>query len=374
VPVSSSPSDYTNIDVNYSQGKGFYTNKDAISDLLQIPAFTSLTNPTDAQIGSIIKRVEGTIDDKVGRSYRPIIWKDEFRDFEFTRHPINSYYGGYVGFVQLNQMKIRKIVSLQVWEGNNYRELASAQASITLDASDYTKINKITLQLPNSGNVWELKYHAHTDTPVVNAARFNSSFGAKTTAKEIVALINEEFPAKTAQFTGATSEKALTSSPNSYNISDFFYAYTDKQDGSKIHISSLLEGEDGSDCQITVSDQAGENSNTILEPFTDKQEMRRLGDFWMMDNDGRIFFMKRYPYHNKNSVIVNFIAGDGRVPSAIHEAATKLSAAEILRHDDQTILIADTGGNISTKEKYDILRKEAMEILDGKKDLLYLID
>jgi len=84
--------------------------------------------------------------------------------------------------------------------------------------------------------------------------------------------------------------------------------------------------------------------------------------------------LKKYPYHNKNSVIVNFIAGDGRVPSAIHEAATKLAAAEILRHDDQTILIAETGGNISTKEKYDILRKEAMEILDGKKDLLYLID
>ena len=67
MPVSSSPSDYTNIDVDYSQGKGFYTNKDAVSDLLQIPAFTALTNPTDAQIGEIIKRVEGTIDDKVER-------------------------------------------------------------------------------------------------------------------------------------------------------------------------------------------------------------------------------------------------------------------------------------------------------------------
>ena len=374
MPVSSSPSDYTNIDVDYSQGKGFYTNKDAVSDLLQIPAFTALTNPTDAQIGEIIKRVEGTIDDKVGRSYRAIIHKDEFKDFEFSRHPIHSYYGGYVGFVQLHQMKIRKIVSLQVWEGNNYRELASAQASITLDSSNYNKINKITLQLPNSGDVFELKYHGHSDTPVVNSSRFNSNFGPKTTAKEIVALINEQFPSKTAQFTGATSEKALTSSPNSLSISNFFYAYTDHNDGTKIHISSLLEGEDGSDCQITVSDQAGENSNTIVEAFTDKQDMKRLGDFWMMGDDGRIFFLKKYPYHNKNSVIVNYIAGDGRVPSAIHEAATKLAAAEILRHDDQTILIAETGGNISTKEKYDILRKEAMEILDGKKDLLYLID
>ena len=49
-------------------------------------------------------------------------------------------------------------------------------------------------------------------------------------------------------------------------------------------------------------------------------------------------------------------------------------AAEILRHDDQTILIAETGANISTKEKYDILKQEAMDIIDGKKDLIYMID
>ena len=48
--------------------------------------------------------------------------------------------------------------------------------------------------------------------------------------------------------------------------------------------------------------------------------------------------------------------------------------AEILRHDDQTVLIAETGANITTKEKYDILRKEAMETLKGKSDLVYFIE
>tara|TARA_R100001463_G_scaffold1194_6_gene5277 strand:+ start:20327 stop:21445 length:1119 start_codon:yes stop_codon:yes gene_type:complete len=372
MPVSSSPSDYTNINVDYSQGRGFYTDKTSISDLLQIPAFTSVTNPTDAQIGAIIKRTEGIIDDKINRSFRPIIWKDEFRDFEFTHHPINSYYSGYVGFVQLNQMKVRKIISLQVWEGTNYRELASAQASISLDTSKYNKIRKLTLTLPNSVDSWDLFYSGEGGKSATQT--FNLNFGAKTTAKEIVALINEQFPARTAQFTGATAEKANTSLTNGYSISDFFYAYTDSQDGTLVHISSLLEGEDGSDCTLTVTDQAGQTSDSVVTNFTDKQEMKRLGDFWMMGSDGRIFFNKKYPYHRKNSVIVSFVAGDGRVPSAIHEAATKLVAAEILRHDDQTILIAETGANISTKEKYDILRKEGMEILDGKKDLVYLID
>ena len=49
-------------------------------------------------------------------------------------------------------------------------------------------------------------------------------------------------------------------------------------------------------------------------------------------------------------------------------------AAEILRSDDQSVLIAETGGNITTKEKYDILRKEGMDILKGKGDIVYFLD
>ena len=147
MPVASSPSDYTTIDVDYSTGKGFYTDKGAVSDLLQIPAFSSSTFPSQAQVGSIIKNIEGMVDDKVKRSYRPIIYKDEYHNFEFVRHPMQSYYGGYVGFIQLSTMKVKKIVSLKVWQGNSYEELASAQASITLNPDDYHNLRSISLQL-----------------------------------------------------------------------------------------------------------------------------------------------------------------------------------------------------------------------------------
>ena len=62
------------------------------------------------------------------------------------------------------------------------------------------------------------------------------------------------------------------------------------------------------------------------------------------------------------------------MPSTIHEATTKLVAAEVLVHDDNTILIAETGANIDLKTKYDILVEEANKILEGKKVLLHLID
>ena len=428
-----SPSDYTTINVDYSTGSGFYTDKGAVSDLLQVSAFSASTNPTQAQVGSIIKRVEGIIDDKVKRSFRPIITQHEYHNFEFIRHPARAYYGGYVGYVQLSMMKVRKIVSLQVWQGSSYIELASAQAKIEL-LENYRDIHSIVLQLPNSGTEFEM---FSEDTGTLQNEEFNTSFGEKTTANEIVALVNEQFPSPTAQFTGATEAKQLISS--SRNISDFFYAQNNTENSKEIFISSLLAGEDGSDCTIkvktrqtcstsgtttnlTVADSSklvvwmavsgtnvnssstissitdsttvvlshtttGSVSGTVtftatnvaipticnITRFTDKQDLKRLGSFWNIGEEGKIFFLQDYPYHTQNSIIVSYIAGDNRVPAAIHEAATKLVAAEILRHDDQTILIADTGGNISTKEKYDILKKEGMDILKGKGDLVYFL-
>ena len=94
-----SPSDFTEINPSYSNGRGFYTNATEVANLLQIPAFSSSTYPTLAQVGAIIKRVEGVVDDKVKRSFRPIITKDEYHNFEFTRGPMSQYYGGYVGFI-----------------------------------------------------------------------------------------------------------------------------------------------------------------------------------------------------------------------------------------------------------------------------------
>ena len=434
MPVASSPSDYTSIAPDYANGHGFYTDVAAVADMLQIPEFTDLTNPTEAQVGAIIKRVEGMVDDKAKRSYRPIIHEQEFHNFEFSRHPMHSYYGGYVGFIQLPQMKVRKIISLRVWQGNKYKEIASAQASIQM-LDNFRDLHSITLQLPNSGTSFEAE--ASTDgSPLTD--EFEVTFGKKTAMSELAHLINEEFPSSTSQFTKATAAKSLA--VGNLVVSDYFYAQKDSEDGTTLLISSLLPSDDGSDCvlkasiqqsattvnastNLTVADSSklkvgmtlsghshipanttissitdsttvvmsatatGASSATTtftstngiptvceMVAFTDKNDMKRLGDYWTIGSEGRIFFLKEYPYHSQNSIVVTYIAGSSRVPAAIHEAATKLVCAEILRHDDQTILIAETGGNISIKEKYDILRKEAFDILSGKSDVVYFID
>ena len=349
-----SPSDFTNINVNYSQGNGYYTRHHDVSALLQINEFTDTTTPSRGEVGSIIKRVEDKIDDKVGHPFRPLIYKDEFHKFEFFKHsyyPVQPY-KDYVGFIQLERPKVMKIVRLEVWQGNNYVDLASATASYVPPASGsgYT----ITLGVGNFSFV------------LTEGTDFFGSYGKKTTAQEIVALINETFPKKTAQFTGATGAKSKTATSGSLtrSISNFFYASTATDDSSKVIISSLLPGEDGSDCTIACT--SGTKTN-----FTDNQDQRRLGDYWTIDSEGKIFFLKNYPYVQNHSCKVTYMSGDSRVPGVIHEAATKLVAAEVIRHDDNSILIAETGSNIDLKTKHDILKEEAMEILNGKKITIY---
>ena len=351
---ASSPSDFTTINVNYAQGNGYYTRAEDVADLLQIGSFSSTTTPSLADVGKVIRRVEDKIDDKVGHPFRPLIYKDEFHNFEFFQHsyyPVQPY-KDYVGFIQLERPKVMKIIRLEVWQGNYYVDLASATASYIPPASGsgYT----LTLGVGNFTFV------------LTEGTDFFGSYGKKTTAQEIVAAINEVFPKKTAQFTGATAAKSKTASSGSLtrNISDFFYASTATDDGTKVIISSLLPGEDGSDC--TIAKSAGSTTN-----FTDNQDQRRLGDYWTIDSEGKIFFLKNYPYVQNHSCKITYMSGDARVPGVIHDAATKLVAAEIIRHDDNSILIAETGSNIDLKTKHDILIKEAEEILNGKKITIY---
>jgi hypothetical protein len=71
---------------------------------------------------------------------------------------------------------------------------------------------------------------------------------------------------------------------------------------------------------------------------------------------------------------VTYIAGNERIPAAVAEIATKLACCEILRHDDSTVLIGESGNQIAPREKYDLLKMEADEMLHAYKSSVVLVD
>tara|TARA_R110000751_G_scaffold54663_5_gene117532 strand:+ start:546 stop:1643 length:1098 start_codon:yes stop_codon:yes gene_type:complete len=365
MPRLSSPSDFTNIAPNYLHatlgGKGYYTTHTDVSELLQITPFTGSTTPSIKEVGSIIKRVEERIDEKIKLSYRPIVFYNEYYNFEPAKYMPNSgrpygIYRDYVGFVQLEQRKIQKLLRLEVWQGNNWKDLASATAKITVPSS--VTSGSWTLALGVGGYTFNL----------VKGSDFYDTFGPKTTAVEIAAAINEIYPSKTGTWTGEQVQKSTTSTvgEQTRNVSDFFFASVDTEDGNTVIISSKLIGDDGQNCTITST--VGSVTN-----FADNESSARTGDFWQITDDGKIFFLREWPFQQTHSIRVSYISGDGRVPASIHEAATKIVAAEVIRHDDNSILIADTGSNIDLKSKHDILLEEAKAILDAKQETVFLL-
>ena len=367
-----SPSDTTTLNPDYSAGRGYYTTADKVAELLQIPPFTANTTPMHSEVGEFIKRVEDMVDGKTKTSWRKILYEKEYHNFTVgVGHYPAGMYRDYLGFIQLDRHSISKMIRLDIWEGSKWTNICAADASVTFN--DYTSMisgtTTINLRLPNSGLVFNLL--AGTTN-----SRFDTTYGNKTAARELVSLINERFPDKTASLTGATEAKGQTDSTGAKQVSDFFYACLDSEDSSKVLISSLLPSDDGAECTIYLNGNAATTSvqGITVGAFTDKQDSGRMNEWWSIGREGRIFFRDKFPYIHLNSVRATYYAGDGNIPATITDAATKLVACEVLRSDDATVLITESGNQISVKEKYDILRKEAMEILDGKKEGVFLIE
>ena len=363
----SSPSDFTSINPNYSEGRGYYTTSNTVAALLQIGNFTDTTTPSKGEVGELIKRAEDRVDGTTKLSWRPLIYQNEFHSFESinrSAYPLVSW-KNYIGFIQLDHRKIQKVVRLEVWQGSSYKDIASATAKITVPEA-----------VTGSNVSWRIRLTVGARTfDLVEGTHFYDTYGPKTTASQIVDAINEVFPHKTAKFTGETAAKSVTANgASTVHISDFFYATVDSDESNKVVISSLLMGEDGTACTLTSVDTDASNAPVgSVTTFTDNEDSSRLGDFWMLKDDGKIFFRSNYPYHQNHSIKVTYVSGSGRVPASIHDATTKIVAAEVIRHDDNSILIAETGSNIDLKAKHDILLEEADKILQGKKDIVHFI-
>lgn len=348
---------------NYSNGIGYYTTHTDVSDLLQCGAFSASTTPDLSAIGKIIKRVEGKIDDSLKVSHRPEIIEKEVHNFDpfiQSQYPVIPY-KDYVGFIQMNSEKVKKILRLEVWQGDNYVDMASASCTYTPPTTAQTGTYTLRFDIGSPVTV--------SFTLTENTSNgFYDQFGQKTTVLEICAAINERFPHATADFTQQTTEKTTSASTGSGNISDFFYACP-SEDGKSVYISSKLPSDAGTICSLIETIDG--TSQTFS--FVDNETGGRNEEFWTIRDEGKLFFRTNYPYLTQHSVRITYIRGSSRIPAAIHEAATKLVAAEILLTDDNTILIAESG-NIDINKKHEILIAEAKEILDGKKNLVYLID
>ena len=99
-------------------------------------------------------------------------------------------------------------------------------------------------------------------------------------------------------------------------------------------------------------------------------DQARLKDWWLDSEMGIIYFNNSYPFFEWNAVKVSYIYGERYLEKAIEEAATKLTASELLMADDRSVLIPEGTQNVDLGSKIQLYRQEAMEILNRYKEIV----
>ncbi len=158
------------------------------ADVQNLQSFTNgkRKGVTKAQVETLILRTQDKLDNLTNNSWRPMLQTAEYINFDTYKPYRRRYYTDYVGSVPLMFRNVQQVLRLEIWQGQDYREIAAAE--IRLDVSDFTQLTADTDKLflcPGGGGVATL-------TAGDGNSKFRAQFDNVSTAQQIADLINKD--------------------------------------------------------------------------------------------------------------------------------------------------------------------------------------
>ena len=161
------------------------------TDNAQVQNLQSFTNGkrkgvTKAQVETLILRTQDKIDNLTNNAWRPMLQTAEYLNFDTYKPYRRRYYTDYVGSVPLYFRNVQQVLRLEIWQGQDYREIAAAE--IRLKVADFTQLTADTDKLflcPGGGGVATL-------TAGSGSSKFRAQFDNVSTAQQLADLINKD--------------------------------------------------------------------------------------------------------------------------------------------------------------------------------------
>ena len=380
-----------------------------------------------------IKEVQDRIDNYTHNAWRPYLVSAEYINFDTYKPYRRRYYTDYVGTTPLLFRNVQQMLRIELWQGDDYREICGAEVRIKFDDVSNLASSAIYLS-PGNGSVATLAQGTGTN-------QWRDDFDATTVAQNFADLINKEDRVSKAAVEFAPAF-TLEGSTSNVAVNNEFLASANADYGTGIvKLTSMRAVKAGEVCSIvtTSSDisisQGQENSTTFvsldsttinvasttgftnagvaidasgdvfrytgktatsftgcvavtgslgaitgtitqttflvdLQGGSSSGDNARLRDWWLDHEMGIVYFNNSYPFFEWNAVKVSYIYGERYLEKAIEEAATKLVAADLLMADDRSVLIPEGSQNVDLGSKIQLYRKEAMEILSRYKEVV----
>ena len=230
---SFSTSDYQSADNTYVQNTSSFTNG-------------RTRGITKSKVENIILRMQDKIDNITKSAWRPYLVTAEYLNFDTYKPYRRRYYTDYVGTTPLLFRNIQQILRLELWQGDDYREIGAAEARIEI--SDYSELSGDSIYLaPGNGSVGTL-------TVGTGTTNWRSDFDNITAAQNLADLINrEDRVGKTAvEFSPTFTLEGSTSNVAVDN--EFLASANADYGGGKLKVTSMRDGAAGETCTIATSD------------------------------------------------------------------------------------------------------------------------
>ena len=88
---------------------------------------------TKAKVDHVILKMQDRIDNLTRNAWRPYLVSAEYINFDTYKPYRRRYYTDYVGTAPLLFRNIQQVLRLELWQGDDYREIGAAEARIKFD-------------------------------------------------------------------------------------------------------------------------------------------------------------------------------------------------------------------------------------------------
>jgi len=210
---------------------------------------------TRAAVETMILRMQDRIDNLCNNSWRPMLATAEYLTFDTYKPYRRRYYTDYVGTVPLMFRNVQQILRLEIWQGQEYREVGSAEARLEILDNSLLTTSDYVFLCPGSGGVASLQVGTGT-------GQWSNSFDVTTTAQELSDLINKDLRKGKAGVVFSPSFTLQTASTSTGTIEvnvhhEFMTTANADYGNGKLKLTSMHRGEGGENSTVALTNLNG---------------------------------------------------------------------------------------------------------------------
>jgi len=218
---------------------------------------------TRAAVERMILRMQDKIDNLTNNSWRPMLQTAEYLNFDTYKPYRRRYYTDYVGTVPLMFRNVQQILRLEIWQGQEYREVGAAEARLEILDHSALTTNDYLFLCPGGGGVASLQVGSTSST-------WSADFDGVNAAQQLADLINKDLRRKkdAVVFSPSFSLETATETSGSLvaNVHHEFMASANADYGnSKLKITSMNRGEAGETATLGITNLTGMSATNLTD-------------------------------------------------------------------------------------------------------------